>query len=435
MNGMHLDSIRYSIDWFNNSFKANGGWSLELANPNLPCSNARNWKPCENEIGNTPGEQNSVFSNSADIEVPELLYITAEESTIVLHFNEPTTLNGDLFQEENLIGNFVVENSSTQIILNTSALLNSEIFTYTLHGISDCSGNITSVAFEWGFPENGSSENLVINEILFNPYMNGSDFVELLNTSSNAVCIQNLSIANGYLNTDSENETATLEGRIILPNEFIVFTEDGTDLVALYPSIQPKNIIRVNTLPAFNNASGTCVIYSNQNEIIDELNYSESMHFQLLSSFEGVSLERLSHELPTAQVSNWHSASEACGYATPGIVNSQIISIENMAGDFSLSTQIFSPDNDGLEDVVQFHYSNLKSGSVGNLTIYNERGIRVKRLIRNEYLGAEGNAIWDGLSDEGEPLAVGIYIATFEAFNQDGIQVRHKRDFTLARKI
>ncbi|MDP4631056.1 MAG: lamin tail domain-containing protein [Flavobacteriales bacterium] len=434
MNGMHLDSIRYSIDWFNNSFKANGGWSLELVNPNLPCSNARNWKPCENEMGNTPGEQNSVFSNSPDIEVPELLYITTEDSAAVLHFNEAITLNGDLFQEENLVGNFVVENPSSQIILNNSALLNSEIFTYALHGISDCSGNSTSVSFEWGFPENASSGNLVINEILFNPYANGSDFVELHNTASYAVSIANLSIANGYLNTGSENEIATTEGRIILPHEFIVFTEDGTDLVALYPSIQAKNIIRVNALPAFNNASGTCVIYSNQNEIIDEFNYTESMHFQLLSSFEGVSLERLSPELPTTQESNWHSASEACGYATPGIANSQIISVENMDGDFSLSTQIFSPDNDGLEDVIQFHFSNLKSGSVGNLTIYNERGIRVKRLIRNEYLGTKGNAIWDGLSDEGEPLEIGIYIATFEAFNQDGIQVRHKRDFTLARK-
>jgi hypothetical protein len=435
MNGEHLDSIRYSVDWFNNSFKANGGWSLELVNLDLPCSNANNWKPCENESGNSPAEQNSVFSNSPDMEVPQLLYITAADSTAVLYFNEPVSLNGELFQEENLIENFIDENPSTQIILNTSALINSEIFTYTLQGISDCSGNNTSIFFEWGYPDDASSENIVINEILFNPYANGSDFVELINTSSNAVSIKNLSVANGYLNTGSENETATFEGRIILPHECIVFTEDGTDLVAFYPSIQPKNILRVNALPSFNNAGGTCVIYSNQNEIIDELNYVESMHFQLLSSFEGVSLERLSYELPSSQESNWHSASEACGFATPGIANSQIISIENMGGDFSLSTQIFSPDNDGFEDVIQFHYSNLKSGTVGNLTIYNERGIRVKRLVRNEYLGSEGNVIWDGLSDAGNPLEIGIYIATFEAFNEDGIQVKHKRDFTLARKL
>ena len=77
----------------------------------------------------------------------------------------------------------------------------------------------------------------------------------------------------------------------------------------------------------------------------------------------------------------------------------------------------------------------MKSGCVGNLTIYNERGIRVKRLVRNEYLGPEGNAIWDGLSDNGEALAIGIYIATFETFNEDGIQVNYKRDFILARKL
>ena len=435
INGMHLDSIRYSVDWFNNSFKANGGWSLELVNSNLPCSNANNWKPCENESGNSPGEVNSVFSNSPDIEVPELLYITAEDSTAVLHFNEPLTLSGDLFQEEILVGNFTLENPSTQITLNASTLLNSEIFTYTLHGISDCSGNNTAISFTWGYPEDASSSNLIINEILFNPYVGGSDFVEIFNTSSQAVSLKNTSLANASSSSGGQLETLTSEGRIILPNEYIVFTEDEKNTEELYPSIQTKYIIRVNALPTFNNSDGTCIIYSHQNEIIDEMNYSESMHFQLLNSFEGVSLERLSSELPSAQESNWHSASESSGFATPGAENSQSISIENMNGVFELSTSIFSPDNDGMEDVIQFHFSEMKSGCVGNLTIYNERGIRVKRLIRNEYLGPEGNAIWDGISDNGEALAIGIYIATFEAFNEDGIQVNYKRDFILARKL
>ncbi len=435
MNGMHLDSIRYSIDWFYNSFKANGGWSLELMNPNLPCSNSNNWKACENETGNTPGIQNAVYSLSPDTRAPELLYITAEDSTAVLHFNEPVTLSGDLFQEEILVGNFTLENSSTQIILNTSELLNSEIFTYTLQGISDCSGNSTSISFEWGYPVDASSENLVINEILFNPFVGGSDFVELLNYSSYAICIRDLSIANGYLNSGADHEIGTTEGRILLPNEFIVFTEDGRDLIDLYPSVQTKNIIQVNTLPSFNNSDGTCIIYSNQNEIIDELHYSESMHFQLLTSFEGISLERLSAELPTLQISNWHSASEASGFATPGVANSQSLTIENINGAFELSTSIFSPNNDGFDDVIQFHFSNLKSGCVGNLTLYNERGIRVRRLVRNEYLSSEGNYIWDGLSDNGEQLAIGIYIVIFEAFNEDGIQVNYKRDFILARKL
>lgn len=435
MNGMHLDSIRYSIDWFNTSFKANGGWSLELVNPNLPCSTSKNWLPCENEIGNSPGYENSVYSLMPDVSKPELLYLTLEDSSLTLHFNEPVTLNGNLFQEENSIGNFLSNIPSTQINLVASVLLDSSIFNYTLEGVSDCSGNSTFISFEWGYPENASLENLVINEILFNPYVGGFDFVELLNNTSRAVCIRNLSIANGNLNTGADNEMGTTEGRIILPNEFIVFTDNVKNIEELYPSIQTKNIIRVNALPTFNNSDGTCIIYSNQNEIIDELNYSESMHFQLLNSFEGVSLERLSVAMPTSQQSNWHSASEASGFATPGVANSQSISIENMSGVFELSTSIFSPDNDGMDDVIQFHFSEMKSGCVGNLTIYNERGIRVKRLVRNEYLGPEGNAIWDGLSDNGEALAIGIYIATFEAFNEDGIQVNYKRDFILARKL
>ena len=435
VNGTHLDSIRYDIDWFNNSFKANGGWSLELVNPNLPCSTSNNWKACENATGNTPGIQNSVYSILPDSKAPELLYVTLRDSSTILHFNEPVTLQGNLFQEEIAVGNFQSENPSTQIILYSSELLNPTIFNYMLEGISDCSENSTNISFDWGYPVDASSENLVINEILFNPHAGSSDFVELLNTTSNAVCIRNLSIANGYLNSDADNEIGTSEGRIILPNEFIVFTEDAIGLEEFYSSIQTKNIIQLGTLPSFNNSGGTCLIYSNQNEIIDELNYTEAMHFQLLNSYEGISLERLSAELPTSQESNWHSASEACGFATPGAVNSQVLTVENMNGVFDLSTSIFSPDNDGFDDVIQFHFSNLKSGCVGNLTLYNERGIRVKHLVRNEYLGPEGNFIWDGLSDNGEQLAIGIYIATFEAFNEDGIQVNHKRNFILARKL
>jgi hypothetical protein len=435
MNGMHLDSIRYSVDWFNNSFKANGGWSLELVNPNLPCSTSNNWKACENEIGNSPGYENSVYSLMPDVSMPELIYLTLEDSSLALHFNEPVTLIGNLFQEENLVGNFITENPSTFIILNASEVLNTEVLNYALEGISDCSGNSTSISFEWGYPEDASSLNLVINEILFNPSVGGFDFVEIFNTGSQAVSLKNTSLANASSSSGGQLETLTSEGRIILPNEYTVFTEDEKNTEELYPSIQTKNIIRVNALPTFNNSDGTCIIYSNQNEIIDEMNYSESMHFQLLNSFEGVSLERLSSELPSAQESNWHSASESSGFATPGAENSQSISIENMNGVFELSTSIFSPDNDGMDDVIQFHFSEMKSGCVGNLTIYNERGIRVKRLIRNEYLGPEGNAIWDGISDNGEALAIGIYIATFEAFNEDGIQVNYKRDFILARKL
>lgn len=435
INGNHLDSIRYSINWFNNSFKANGGWSLELVSPNLPCSNSNNWKPCENETGNTPGIQNSVYSIQPDIAIPELLYVTLSNGSIALNFNEPVTLLGDLFQEQLILGNFIQEIPSNQIILESSELQDTVVHEYSLLNVSDCSGNSTTIQFEWGYPVSARNGNLFINEILFNPYSNGYDFVELYNPTSECVLLQNVSLANEEVLAGGQAEITSTEGRIILPHEYLAFTEDRESLIQTYNTPQPKNIWNVNTLPSFNNTSGNCILYSEQNEIIDALEYAESMHFQLLSSVEGVSLERLSTEMPTAQMSNWHSASEAAGFATPGVENSQAVSVENMNGSFELSTNIFSPDNDGMDDVIQFHFSEMKSGSVGNLTIYNERGIRVKRLMRNEYLGPEGNTIWDGLSDEGEALEIGIYIATFEAFNEDGIQVKHKRDFILARKL
>ncbi len=273
--------------------------------------------------------------------------------------------------------------------------------------------------------------HLVINEVLFNPFELGSDFVEIVNTTNHCIDLFNCSLAN---DDASINDIISSAHRILLPHQYIVFTEDGNDLIAYYPSTQEENIFKLEALPSMNNDAGTIQFLNASGVRIDGLNYNEEMHFDLLNSFDGVSLERINFNAASDNETSWQSASYLIGFATPGTLNSQYTSVENSDSQFSLNTEIFSPDNDGYDDVLGITYSDFPAGSVGNITIYNERGIRVRRLMRNEYIGTQGTLFWDGLSDESTSLSIGIYHILFEVFQANGEKMEKRATCVLAKK-
>ena len=78
-----IDSVYYDASWYNDAKKRNGGWSLELINPNesSPCPVSDNWTASNNSSGGTPGIQNSVYSISSDTLSPKLLSFNIIDST------------------------------------------------------------------------------------------------------------------------------------------------------------------------------------------------------------------------------------------------------------------------------------------------------------------------------------------------------------------
>jgi hypothetical protein len=158
------------------------------------------------------------------------------------------------------------------------------------------------------------------------------------------------------------------------------------------------------------------------------------MHFDLLNNTDGVSLERISADLPTQNRDNWHSASASVSFATPGYRNSQDAA-PGFTGNFSADPQIFSPDNDGYQDLLIFNYSLDQGGYTGNVRLYNDHGQEVRHLIKSELLGRDGSFVWDGLSELGAQLPVGAYIAILEAFGIQGEVIKYQTICVLAAKL
>ena len=98
--GNVVDSLEYDLTWYRDSEKQDGGYSLELVNPTLPCSGSNNWVASTDASGGTPAAQNSVFSDLPDETPPAIQSHEILSSTqIVIYFNEPIAT--DSFDPEN----------------------------------------------------------------------------------------------------------------------------------------------------------------------------------------------------------------------------------------------------------------------------------------------------------------------------------------------
>jgi hypothetical protein len=85
---------------------------------------------------------------------------------------------------------------------------------------------------------------------------------------------------------------------------------------------------------------------------------------------------------------------------------------------------VFSPDNDGQDDLAVIRYNFPGPGYIINVTIFDAEGRPVRYLERNTLMPASGYLTWDGLGESKRGLVTGIYIIFAEVFNTGG-RVRH----------
>lgn len=100
-----------------------------------------------------------------------------------------------------------------------------------------------------------------------------------------------------------------------------------------------------------------------------------------------------------------------------------------------VSPKIFSPDNDGYDDITTISYQVEQSGYVANITIFDASGRFVRYLVKNALLGLKGSWNWDGLDEKQQKLSVGTYIVYTEIYNMQGKKQQFKNTVALARRL
>lgn len=446
-NGSIIHAIRYTTAWYSNEVKKSGGWTLEMIDPSNPCGGIHNWKASENVSGGTPGKQNSVDAPNNDATVPQLKRAYTRDSiTIVLVYDEPVdSLSGATVSNYTISSGLTLISAVTlpplfnlvELKVSLPMALNT-VYNITAQHIKDCSGNMIGVANKarTGLPEDPLPGEWIINEILFNPRDNANDFAELYNNSDKILDASKLFIANRNSNgVISSVGVLSPDPFLVFPGDHMVITEDAENLAMHYLVKNPDNILVMSSLPSFPDEEGTVVALNYRGTITDEVKYNDDWHFKLIDNSEGVSLERIDPDGPSQDPANWHSAASTAGYGTPTYSNSQYKRLNAINAAFQLTPKVFSPDNDGRDDIVTLQYSVTEAGYVANVTIYDATGRPVRNLVRNGTLGLSGYWNWDGLDDRGLKLPVGAYIIFTEIFNLSGKIERFKNVVVLARNL
>jgi hypothetical protein len=444
-NGTILNEIDYNLTWYHDNSKQDGGWSIERINPYLACSDEMNWEASKDQLGGTPGKQNSVYSDLPDKSAPVIEEVSVTDS---LHLQVSFNKKMDLSSLTNL-SNYTItptidhpqsvltlsDQKSVQLTL-AKVLEKGSIYHLVVTTVTDCSGNtISSNDTKFGLPEPADSLDVVINEILFNPNPNGSDFVEVYNRSSKIISLKSLKIcsfdSNRIIKTPYSLSTNSNQ---FFPGEYLAVTVNKQDIENRYTVKFPEQLHELPYLPSFNDDEGVVGILNSSNNIIDKFNYSNSYHFKLIDNEEGVSLERVSPDYKTQDPVNWTSASSSAGYATPTYQNSHFQTETPVTDEVTIDPQTFSPDNDGFQDELMIHLKFDRQNYFGTITIFDLSGREVRKLVNNDLFGMENLYKWDGVDNNGNKSAIGVYIILFEISNTDGTTKKIKKTCTLAVK-
>lgn len=269
--------------------------------------------------------------------------------------------------------------------------------------------------------------DLIINEVLFNPFPEGNDYVEIYNNSDKEIGLNRL-----YLATRSKDLNLTQIYPLtklrtkLLPGHYLALAKDTNQVFPFYKIECPKCFLQMEKIPSFNNDKDYVALLDENMQVVDELFYTEKLHTPLLANRKGIALERISFSAPTNEIRNWHSAASLAGYGTPGYVNSQVENTTIDTPQITFHPKAFSPNFDGYNDEYEIRYQLDKPGYTTNISIFDAAGRFIMKLANNEFLGTNGTITWNGKNETGQLQNLGVYVVLVEVFDLNGNVYRFK---------
>jgi hypothetical protein len=446
--GVRLLTLSYSISWYRDEQRSDGGYSMEMQDETGPADCAANWRASLAAAGGTPGQGSSLTQLPPDRQAPRLQQLAvASASELSLQYDEALAP-----ESVEAVGNFQFEpwvdiaevvadnDGHTLHLFLQDSLRPGQIYRLrVLAGIADCLGNRADAAsYRLGLPEPPLAGDLIINELLFNPLSGGVDFAEIYNRSDKTISLNRLYIGNSQAQPLPDLSRISAGG-LLLPGEYAVFSPSPADIMARYTVAAPDKLFS-QLLPVMPDERGNFSLYDARLVMLDSIDYDESWHSPLLTEVDGISLERIFPEQPGNRQDNWHSAASMAGYATPTARNSQFrvfspLQAGEQARYFQLSENVFSPDGDGYQDFMLLTYEIPTTGYVADVRIYDLEGREIMRLGRRALLAGSGHYQWDGTTLRGQRARAGIYAVHVRYYRPDGRQGRETYSCVLAGQL
>ncbi|MCU0377394.1 MAG: lamin tail domain-containing protein [Bacteroidales bacterium] len=428
--GSLIHAVPFTPAFYNDGYRSGGGWSAEMTDMSNPFNTPEAWRASVDPSGGTPGRANSVVAVTDDNDCPEIIAawpLSVElvrvlfSETVITEREEGWLTGGERTMPP--LSDDIADRA--WLVPLDDELEAGAIYTLSVPAtVSDFAGNVPCTTdVKIGLPVTPAAGEILFNELLFDPLPGCDDYAELYNNSGRIFSLSELSLANG----SSAAATRVSEiPRLLFPGEYMALTTARKALLDNYHCSDRSFVHEVLLLPSMPDDKGSLVLLNSEMTILDRVDYHSSMHLSFLSGTEGISLEKVAPGLPSDISSNWHSASEVCGWGTPGTENSVSLCFVDEKSGMNLSSGRISPDGDGFEDVISVDIFPGGDDNMITVTLFTDRGRMVRRLAERFSAGRGARFVWDGTDDYGGRVPAGLYIIIGESFNPNGKTQRWK---------
>ncbi len=449
-SGSRIDSVTFSSAWGGSS----GGISLEKIDPEGPSNNSSNWSSSIDILHSTPCRQNSVTPKQFDL-------LLKSFAIAPLFPSAGSILNFDFIIKN--IGLNDAENFSLKVyddinkdsIAQANEMIHNRNFSHLSR--SDSIGDnfskqyndtgsrqfIAQIFFE---ADNDTANNqlvrivymssstsgggLIINEIMYDPLSNESEWIELYNFTG-----QSLNLKGWKLKDASSSILLSSFDIFVPPGNYFILAHDSS-LLRSFPNLNTSGqSIEFSASLNLNNSGEMLSIFDSLNNLIDKVDYRPDWNNSELPDTKGISLERINPGLGSNDKSNWNSCTDMQG-GTPGLQNSIFTRNPDANASITISPNPFSPDGDGFEDFTAIKYRlNIPFGQM-RISIFDIKGRKVRTISNNRITGKEGIILFDGYDDNKSKLRIGIYILLIEAIDdENGVIDYIKTPLVIAAKL
>ncbi|MFQ5452840.1 MAG: lamin tail domain-containing protein [Candidatus Zixiibacteriota bacterium] len=261
------------------------------------------------------------------------------------------------------------------------------------------------------FTATGSSfPPLIISELMANPENGlGTEWLEIKNRSEQAVDLFDWQFgdANRIYSISSESF-------IIEPGEYLVLVQSADNFMNFYQDNALK-IIQPSQWTVFNNNGDMVRLLDSYGIEADRYEFTEVFN----DNYTWSRGEELSNE------NLWGRSENVKG--TPGEINRVLF--EQTASDLSVTVEPvhISPNGDGYEDYTTISITAPQADEY-TIKIYDRQG-RVVKTFYNKETYISNQFQWDGMTDFGNRLPIGIYILLIEAHGE----ATEKKPIVIAR--
>ena len=402
--------------------RGEGGWSLERLDPDCLCGGYTNWMVSSAAAGGTPGEMNSQQYQVPDHDPPVLLSAGLPgDSLVELTFNEMVMLHQGQVTGIELNGKAFPGFPGGRTLVDKTfrlhppeALVTGKEYVITLRDVQDCAGNMADHAeYTFRLSDRPSAGSPAINEVMYDPAPGGPEYIELYNPGREYLDLRDLKL--GVADAGTWNVALVeLSGdsHLMPPHKLVVLTDNARLLREEWALGWEPDVLEVEDWKRLPN-DGSCIILTGRaGKTVDRLCYHDSLHHDFLAVTSGVALERIHNgQCDKALSLCWTSAGASAGYGTPGTENSRSSPGEVPAERIlELRPQVFSPDNDGFEDLLEIFVVNPGQVVLLDLFVTDLHGRHIRDIVRRGFGGNTDRFFWDGLDQNGKTILPGIYI-------------------------